>query len=318
MSGRRELAIATTIDDRWVPHFATCAASVAASRGPERIRFLMLQGAGLSDASVRALGDFVRELDMEFDAISIPPDVDASMPPTSAVFSPLVWYRLLLPELLADRDRVLFLDADTIVLQSLVPLFDIDLGKHLFAAVAVTARPEHKARLGVDPVNPVFNAGVMMMNLDIMRAEDFGPRTIALGHERNADFVYNEQDAMTVMAEGRWDQLHPKWNALSYLWLKPKGADPTYPELDQAVARLSPAIVHFEGFQTVKPWFYRSIHPLRFLYRDYRAQTPWPLQELERKSAAGAVLRRLPIRLQYLISRAKIRLAERSARRRPA
>ena len=156
----------------------------------------------------------------------------------------------------------------------------------------------------------------MLMNLAAMRDEQLGPKAIALGHERYKDFIFAEQDALNVLAANRWERLHPKWNALSYLWLLPEDADGTYSALDRAAAKASPAVLHFEGFQTVKPWYYRSVHPLRHLYSDYRAQTPWPLERLERKSMGGALLRPLPIRTQYALTRAKSRLVERLPRRR--
>ncbi len=313
--GRREIAIATTFDDAWVPHFATCAASIAASRGRERVRFILLQGPTLSESSVSAMSSYVHELGMELEARTIAQHAIDSLPPT-LLFSPLVWYRLLLPELLPDLDRVLALDADTLVLQSLSPLYERDLGNNLLAAVGVTTSEQHARVLGLDPAQPVFNAGVMLMNLDAMRAAELGPRAIALGHERFHELVYAEQDALTILAEGRWDLIHPRWNAMSRLWLTPQHIDPAYSRLDQVSARASPAVVHFEGFQTVKPWFYRSVHPLRFLYRDYRAGTPWPLERLERKSMGGALLRALPVRAQYAISRANARLSNRLRRQR--
>lgn len=312
-----EVTIATTIDDAWVPHFATCVASVAASRGRESVRFLMLQGPTLSTAALADVGSFVRDFGMELDAVTVPERALTSLPPT-LLFSPLVWYRLLLPDLLPDHDRVLALDADTLVLQSLVPMYERKFGDSLVAAVGqpVTGAEERIRGIGIDPTDSYFNAGVMLMNLAGMRAEDVGPRTIALGHERFAEFIFAEQDALNVLLNGRWDRMSPKWNALSYLWLLPGEADGTYSELELSAARSSPAVVHFEGFQTVKPWFYRSIHPLRHLYRAYRAQTPWPLKQLERKSLGGALLRPLPVHWQYGITRAKADAAARMAHRR--
>lgn len=307
----REVAIATTIDDRWVPHFATCVASIAASRGRESVRFFMLQGPMLSPASARDLRDFVREHGMEFETITIPEESLASLPPT-ILFSPIVWYRLLLPELLPEHNQVVALDADTLVLQSLVPLYEQDLSGQFLGAVGqpATSSQPHLRTIGTDHDESYFNAGVMLMNLAAMRDEHVGPRAIRLGHEHYEDFMFAEQDALNVLARRRWKQLHPRWNALSYLWLRPEDADDTYSPLDRAAAKASPAVVHFEGFQTVKPWFYRSVHPLRNLYREYRAQTPWPLESLERKTVSGAVLRRLPIRSQHAVTRAKWRFRQ--------
>jgi lipopolysaccharide biosynthesis glycosyltransferase len=304
-----EVSIALAIDDGYVPHFATCVASIAASRGRESVRFFLLQGPTLSERSARRLRDFVRDHGMELETIPITDDVVASLPPTR-LYAPIVWYRLLVPELLPHLDRVLVLDADLLVLQSLRSLYDRDLGNHLLAAVG-TSTDERVLGLGLDPAAPYLNTGVMLMNLEAMRDEKLGPRAIAFGHERNADLIFPEQDALNVLAKNRWDRLHPRWNAMSHLWLMPENSDLAYSDLDQESARLSPAIVHFEGFQTVKPWFYRSVHPLRFLYREYRAQTPWPMETLERRSISGSLLRRLPIRWQYALTRTKVRYVKR-------
>lgn len=310
-SGRCTVTIATTIDDGWLPHFATCVTSLAASKGGESVRFLMLQGPTLSDSALADLRAFVRDHGMELDPVPIPEDLLATLPPT-LLFSPLVWYRLLLPDLLPDLDRVLALDADTLVLQSLAPLWDRFSPDTLVAAVGqpVTGVEARLRGLGLDPAASYFNAGVMLMDLNGMRSEGIAQRAIALGHERHQEFVFAEQDALNVLLAGQWECLHPKWNALSYLWLLPEDADATYCKLDRAAATASPAVVHFEGFQTVKPWFYRSVHPLRHLYREYRSQTPWPLTELDRKSMSGALLRPLPIRWQYGITRARARVAQ--------
>jgi lipopolysaccharide biosynthesis glycosyltransferase len=308
--GGHEIAIAVTIDDRYVPHFATCIASLAASRGSEHIRFFLLRGPGLSAAAIESLRDFANDHGLELETIEISDAADASLPPTSHMFSPLVWYRLLLPDLLPDLDRLLFLDADTLVLQSLAPLFGLDLGGDLLAAVG-TAGPsaDHMQALGLDSEQPYLNAGVMLMNLAAMRAEDFGKRALALGHERSDIFTFNDQDALNVLANGRWRPLHPRWNAMSHLWLRPGLVDPAFSTLELEVARLSPAVVHFEGAQTVKPWFYRSAHPLRNLYREYRAQTPWPMAALEGRTARARLLRILPLRWQYALARARARMA---------
>jgi lipopolysaccharide biosynthesis glycosyltransferase len=317
---RGEVAIGVAIDDRYVPHFAACVASIAASRGPEGVRFYVLQGSTLSAESVRRLGEFVSELGMEFETVEITEDLAASLPPTQ-FYAPIVWYRLLFPEVLPHLDRILVLDVDLLVLQSLWPLYSQDLGTDLLAAVGTSAGAVDTASvarirgLGLDLDAPYLNTGVMLMNLRAMRDERVGPRVIAFGHERAGALVFPEQDALNAIAAGRWRMLHPRWNAMSHLWLIRHAPDPMYPELDQESARLSPAIVHFEGFHTVKPWFYRSVHPLRHLYREYRSQTPWPLETLEGKSASARILRVLPLRWQYAITRGKSRVSARLARR---
>jgi lipopolysaccharide biosynthesis glycosyltransferase len=308
-----EVTIACTFDDAWVPQFATCAASIAASRGPERVHFIVVEGPGLSPKMAAAAGDFARDLGLSYETV-VPDDQTIGSLPPAPLSGPIVWYRILLPGLLPQHDRVLSLDVDTLVLQSLAPLFAMELGDDLLAAVAAPSfGPEYREVVGLGPSDPCLNSGVMVLNLRAMRDDEIPARALAFGHEKGGALIYAEQDALTCIARNRWRKLHPRWNALSYLWAMEETAPEDYDPVELETARSSPAIVHFEGGQITKPWYYRCSHPLRHLYRGYRAQTPWPLERLENPSFAGFALRRLPIRLQYAASRFKTTLATRRA-----
>jgi lipopolysaccharide biosynthesis glycosyltransferase len=317
----RDVTIACVFDDAFVPHFATCATSIAASRGSESVHFILVAPPTLTSPMSAAVGDYVRELGLSLEVVTPPEELVRSLP-ESRVFSHLVWYRTLLPSLLAEHHKVLSLDADTLVLQSLAPLFEQDLGDKPLAAVAAPTRAgrweSYCRSIGFEPSHRYFNAGVMMLNLEAMRESGLPAQAITLGHEKGDVFTYAEQDALNYVARDNWALLHPKWNALSYLWVRPDEANVSYTELEVATARRSPAVVHFEGGQPIKPWYYRSSHPLRHLYRCYRAQTPWPLEQLENPSVVGAVLRRLPVRWQYTIAQYKSAIAARWARKESA
>lgn len=311
--------VAVAIDDRYAPHFAACVASIAASRGSEDVRFFLLRGSGLSALVVDRLTQFVDSHGMELVEVAVPDDVARTMP-TTRHWPSIIWHRLLVPTLLPDLERIIVLDADVLVLQSLVPLFEHDLAGHALGAVGTRAQTANQdldrlRRLGIDPDRPYLNTGVMLMDLEAMRADAIGLRTVAFGRDRADDLLYPEQDALNAVLGDRWMLLPQRWNALSHLWLDPTVDDAAYPVRDRDFARSSPAIVHFEGHATAKPWFYRCVHPMRFLYRDLRATTPWPLQELEGRSVAAAVLRTLPPRTQFAIAEQKRLVAGRIRRR---
>ena len=55
--------------------------------------------------------------------------------PVTRQYPQAMYYRLLAPHLLPEGlDRALYLDPDTLVINSLRPLWDLDLAGHLFAA----------------------------------------------------------------------------------------------------------------------------------------------------------------------------------------
>ena len=81
-----------------------------------------------------------------------------------------MYYRLLAPHLLPGHvHRILYLDPDTLVINPLRPLWDMDLNGNLFAAAAHTGKTElansiNQLRLGTD--HNYFNSGVLLMDLD--------------------------------------------------------------------------------------------------------------------------------------------------------
>src|SRR4051812_15508458 len=78
-------------------------------------------------------------------------------------FGRVVWLRMMLPDILPDLDRVLYLDADTFIVEPLRWLWQQPLGEAPLAAVANVAEPgnhPHIKELGIlDPAG-FFNSGV--------------------------------------------------------------------------------------------------------------------------------------------------------------
>jgi lipopolysaccharide biosynthesis glycosyltransferase len=187
-------------------------------------------------------------------------------------------YRLLLPRLLST-ERVIYLDCDVVIGESLRGLWECGLDGQLVAAVRDASAPfpagaagsgPNWRKLGLDPGLPYFNAGVLVIPLDAWRAEEVAER--ALSVLRNSTPRFGDQDALNLVLQRRWVELSRRWNLQS--------ADVTGDGLSWALwphdvseALESPAIVHFtEGD---KPWNVDSTHPLRQLWLDTLAQSGW-------------------------------------------
>lgn len=298
------IQVACVFDDGYAPHFAALAASIAASRGSEPITIHALHDERLGAQVIDRMSAFLAKLGLDWRTHALS-DADRARVPSGGTFHRSIWYRMFLPDLL-DAPRVLYLDVDTLALQSLEPLFRCELGEHLLAAVAQPvsqhdALGSHVAELGIDASRGYFNSGVLLMNLEAMRRTGFADEVLRAGHAAAGRSVWPDQDALNLVAAGRWLPVHPKWNALADLWFGSTGRA-VHSALVLEEARHSPAILHFAGTVDVKPWHYRSLHPLTGLYRAYRAQTPWPLERLEGRTLTAAVLRRLPRSWQYAIA----------------
>lgn len=296
------LHIACSADANYLPHAATLIQSLAASNPPDRLSVNLVHDGSVSTKQRDALMANCEQLGITLACLQPSPTEISELPPAGR-FSKLIWSRLLLPELLPDVDRVLYVDADTVVLHALDPLFTTPLeGQPLAAARAPTTVEgiRNLANLGLSPDFAYFNSGVLLMDLAEMRSENLSERIFRCARDRGASFRFPDQDALNLVCEERWQALHPRWNALASFFLgdSPQGSSN---DLEYLEARTSPAILHFEGSALAKPWHARCLHPHREVYRQYRDRTPWPIECLEGESFTASMLRGLPIGMQLAI-----------------
>lgn len=179
--------------------------------------------------------------------------------------------KLRLGELLPDVDRVLYLDADTLVLRDLRPLLATDLGTFVAAAVVdygLHAAAEHERQVGVDdhrrhireslgrdPDDFIYvNSGVLLLDLATLRRESFAERATRLVLDRPARFRWRDQDAFNLLLEGRIGLLDPRWNVLVWHLECEERRHFARPaeKLVGALQRRDPWIVHLTG--PAKPW----------------------------------------------------------------
>ncbi len=163
--------------------------------------------------------------------------------------------RLLLPDVLADLDRVVYIDIDVTVLGDVGELWDLELGGAPLAArptasewaesglafiyraaqrlpvdVARELRAYMHARLSGDFVS--FNAGILVLDLDRMRSDKFAEHFAGMAGR----YGLNDQDVLCCYAGTEAVALDPRWNSF-----------PTREPLADDVR-----LVHFAG--GAKPW----------------------------------------------------------------
>jgi lipopolysaccharide biosynthesis glycosyltransferase len=177
----------------------------------------------------------------------LPPVTGTGFPPEAA--TPLALADLL-PD---DLHRVLFLDADLLVLDDVAKLWCRELDDALLAACQDSAIPHCGSSRGVkdlsqwhvDDAAPYFNAGVMLIDLDGWRAEGITPSALEYLRRTGDRVDFLHQEALNAVLGGRWARLHPRWNVPGGLAGRPFERPPS-------TAWRDPAIVHFAG--RMKPW----------------------------------------------------------------
>ena len=178
-------------------------------------------------------------------------------------------------------DRVLYLDCDTIVLDSLHELFCTDLEGYLLGAVGEpTVTKSRKASLGMDPAALYVNSGVILFHLSFWRTENAEKTVLDYYASKGGALTAPDQDAINGAFQGRIKELSPRYNYGSieiyypYKTLKKISAPVPYiTEECYNAAKQKPAIIHFLGEE--RPWREGTTHPFTHEYDKYLALTPW-------------------------------------------
>jgi lipopolysaccharide biosynthesis glycosyltransferase len=231
--------------------------------------------------------------------------------PLTRYFGPAMWYRLLLPELLPQQARVLYLDVDTMVVERLDALWTMSLeGRAVAAAESVVepAQRHHVKQLGLPAGSGYFNSGVLLFNLDHMRRTGAMTRLLELARSQAGQWLWPDQHLLNVVLGAERAPLHPRWNALNALYFWRGLADATYGRAQAAEARARPGILHFEGPGMAKPWHYLCKHPARGRWRAHLRATPFAPPPLLGRDAWAVLIRPLPASLIPFLLRIQARL----------
>ncbi|MBV8235133.1 MAG: hypothetical protein JO075_05460 [Acidimicrobiia bacterium] len=287
--------VAVVTDRAFLPWCATALRSCARATHDANVRLHVLvhpevspdEGKGLIEAgTVNGATVSIRMVDEQ--AVAALPSKGP------ALGGRMCWQRILLAESLPEIDRVIYLDADTLVRHSVLPLWNSLTGAPI-AAVANVTEPwmeSHLHSLGLEDPKDYFNAGVLVLDLAAWRAAGATDRLLGVArcHRRR----WYDQDTLNIVFAGRWQRLHPRWNAMNSLWWWADHARRVLPEDELDAARADPSVVHFEGPPVVKPWHFLSQHPFRGEYRTTLDETHWAGQPLEERTLATRLIAKLP------------------------
>lgn len=284
------LQVACAADASYLPHCAVVLSSLRAVDHGAPVHAHVLHPPEVGDAALQRLASMADGESLTITAHPVAARRVAGLPAWGRI-PQTMWFRILLPELLPEADRVLYLDADVLVVDSLAPLWATDLADSWVSAV--TNVPErhmlgHAAQLGLPGPREYFNSGVLLLNLAAMRRDERTAALLACARERADRLLWPDQDALNLVLGPRRQALHPRWNLMNSIRRFPWADELLHPaERRDAIRR--PAIVHFEGPAENKPWHVLCDHPYRDRYAECRRATPWPHVRREGLTPAAAL-----------------------------
>jgi len=179
--------------------------------------------------------------------------------------------RFLLPSVLKDIDRVVYLDSDLVVLKDITTLYDTNLlGLPLAACLDfwLTGAPPfappivgwgvgewHKFLreiVRLDDCKAYFNAGVMVMDLKRFRNTGLIHAAEKFLEQTSYKTVFADQDALNHVINGAFVRLDSRWNILGNRSETNLNNWDSKIASTAALSRSDPWIIHYAG--PYKPW----------------------------------------------------------------
>jgi lipopolysaccharide biosynthesis glycosyltransferase len=210
------------------------------------------------------------------------------------------YYRFLIPGMI-EVPRVIYVDADTVVLGDLTelwmePLTDYHLLGVQDGTVTNPAEIAGAPDYGLPPDHPRLSAGVLVMNLTKWRAEDpfDALREYFLRYRDRIRFW--DQDALNIVLARQWGRVQGGWNYI----VDCSQSVPGSPADTMARTRREARIVHYAS--ATKPWHYYASHPAKDFFFEYLDKTVWagwrprpPWRALRNPYFWGQYLRKAPL-----------------------
>ena len=300
MCKNREINVAFSVNEKYVPYMGVALFSLLKNSSKEYYYNIYVLFSSLSDnskdkiAGMETSNSLIEFLDVSgiktgrnyYDGV-----LDITSHITEETF-----YRLLLPELLPDCDRILYLDCDIVVMSDIAELYGTDLDGCSAGAVYSV---EHWNKEGTGSYLPAngqeaFNAAVMLLDLDKYRKCGYPQKCNELLAENRFDMA--DQELLRIVCYGDTKYLPYEWNVMwHHLYtelnrLKSHNRDIYYEMIKR------PKILHYSGY--LKPWERADLRLSRFFWK-YARQTEF-YEEILMLNSGGITVKEEPIWSEYL------------------
>lgn len=172
-------------------------------------------------------------------------------------FTMSIFYRLFIPDLFPQYDKVIYIDSDTIVNDDIAKLYNVNLADNLFGA-CVDSSIQYvekmikyiKDVLALDP-KKYINSGMLVMNAKDFRDKHFIDHFLDLLEKYHFDCIAPDQDYLNEIGEGKILYIDGTWDAMPNEDTKPLS---------------NPSLIHYNLF--FKPWHFTDVQYEQYFWKN--------------------------------------------------
>ena len=264
-------------DNNYAQHTAVAMASVLLNtKSPDKIKFFLIDD-NIEQNNKNKILSTVKNLSGNIDFVKITNN-DLENCYVSGELSRASYFRLDIANILNDDiKKIIYLDCDLLVYDDIEKMWNIDMCNKPLAATcdygimaSKRIRMQKNKYIGLPFDAAYFNAGVLMMDLDIWREYDYAKDIIKLATENK--YPNHDQDALNKFFMHNWQEIPLRWDVIPpvfNLFLKILANKNLRTKAIEA--KLNPAIFHYAG--GYKPWEYKIYYGFNEKYYEYLKYT---------------------------------------------
>jgi len=249
-----KVAVAFICDSHYIIPTAVAITSLLCNKNPNTYYDIYIIAANLSDNEIKKLYE-LRESNTDIYIIkaSLEKYLEIYI---SRYITSATYLKFDLPDLIPNQDKVLYLDSDVIIQKDLSDLYEINIEDYYAGVVRDIGLIENDLN-----IKNYFNAGVMPLNLKVMRENDLAKALLKIGKSVN-NLTSHDQDCFNIYIHNKVKLLPLKYNCFYNYFLRFKDKytldyinkcfGTNYSSWDDI--KKDSYIIHLVGFD--KPWIY--------------------------------------------------------------
>lgn len=184
--------------------------------------------------------------------------------------------------------RVLYLDCDIIVKQSIRELWNLDLYGKTVGALMDAFSKYYRANIDLEENDIMFNSGVMLINLNKWKRDDIEKKLLDFIVKKNGHIQQGDQGVLNAILSRDTYCFEPRFNSMTVFYdfgykdmMIYRRPPEFYTEWQIEEAVENPVIIHYTtSFKSLRPWIKGSEHRCIEEWMKYKGISPWKNNEL--------------------------------------
>ena len=204
--------------------------------------------------------------------------------------------------------RVLYLDCDTLIVNSINSLMSLDIGDSVVAALKDAFSVHYRKNIGLEKNDIMFNSGVMLIDLKKWRDENIECKILDFIREHEGKVQQGDQGILNAILSRQTYVFEPKYNLVSIFFdlsypdlIRYRGPVNFYSEEKIEDSKKTPIIIHYtSSFYSTRPWNIKCNHKKKNDWLYYKDISPWKNNEFlvkNNRNILRAIIMAFPLKL---------------------